>query len=199
MNICRDCGLNKKEDEFGFIKRLNRLDTQCRVCKNTVGRANAHRYSEKNNKRDKVRYFLNKTEINRKQKIYREQNKEKIRNKSRRYYKENKEKIRNKNNIYNANNRDKNRETSKQHYKENKKDYVARTAKRKAQRINATIGGYNTEIKEIYKNCPKGYHVDHIIPLNNPIVNGLHVPWNLQYLTAEENLRKSNKLLKEFI
>lgn len=71
-------------------------------------------------------------------------------------------------------------------------------AKRRAKKLKATPQWLTKEdwskIKEIYANCPDGYHVDHIIPLQGEDVSGLHVPWNLQYLTAKDNLSKSNKL-----
>lgn len=51
------------------------------------------------------------------------------------------------------------------------------------------------KIKEIYKKCPINYHVDHIVPLQGELVCGLHVENNLQYLTATQNIEKSNKFI----
>ena len=47
-------------------------------------------------------------------------------------------------------------------------------------------------IAEFYENCPEGYHVDHIIPLQGEYISGLHTLSNLQYLPAKDNIKKGN-------
>lgn len=51
-----------------------------------------------------------------------------------------------------------------------------------------------TALNEFISNCPDGHHVDHIIPLRGKLVWGLNIPENLQYLPAQENLSKGNKV-----
>lgn len=82
----------------------------------------------------------------------------------------------------------------KEYYKENKGDYLNRAAARKAAVLQRTPKWANLQkIKQIYDNCPDGYHVDHEIPLQGKLVSGLHVESNLQYLLAKDNLQKHNK------
>ena len=52
-----------------------------------------------------------------------------------------------------------------------------------------------SKIVDVYKNCPEGYHVDHIIPLRAKNVSGLHIHYNLQYLPAIDNMRKNNRYI----
>ena len=69
-----------------------------------------------------------------------------------------------------------------------------KVAKRRASELLRTPTWSEQElIRKFYMNVPKGYHVDHIIPLQGETVSGLHVRDNLQYLTASENCSKKNK------
>lgn len=51
------------------------------------------------------------------------------------------------------------------------------------------------EAQRLTKLTGERYVVDHIVPLINEDVCGLHVPWNLRVITQDENLVKSNKLI----
>lgn len=79
----------------------------------------------------------------------------------------------------------------------------AQLAKRKAALVQAIPKWADFElIKRVYREAVRlaaktgvKYHVDHIVPLRNERVCGLHVHYNLRPIPMAENLKKSNKLL----
>jgi hypothetical protein len=123
----------------------------------------------------------------------------------RRYYEENKEVV-----LARAARRpDEAKNRYKQKHKEQNQDYYKALTNQRRRRMRQATPPWTTlehkrQIREKYllalamtKETGVPYVVDHIIPLHGEEVCGLHVPWNLQVMTREDNLRKSNKLIEE--
>lgn len=56
----------------------------------------------------------------------------------------------------------------------------------------AAIADFYKAAESLRKLFDADVHVDHIVPLRGATVCGLHVPWNLQLLGANDNVKKSN-------
>lgn len=138
------------------------------------------RYREKH--RDRVEAYKVRT---------RDEQKERVKN----WAKRNPEKMRSYNKKWRSNNRQNERDRHRKNRKKNPELYSYHASLRKARILRATPEWVDLEeLKKIYADCPPAHHVDHIVPLMGDGVRGLHVPWNLQYLPALENLKKGNRL-----
>lgn len=110
-----------------------------------------------------------------------------------RHYQANKARIKAQNKEYRQRNLEVVRAKRQAKKKERRAEYNAYSAKRAASKLNRTPDYADlSSIREFYANCPKGYHVDHIIPLRGESVSGLHVLSNLQYLDSIQNASKGN-------
>jgi hypothetical protein len=141
-------------------------------------------------------YLRNKEKIVARSKEYAQNNKEQATAIKLKWRQENLNKARKSEENYRANNKATRTQTRRKYEAKYPEKAKAKLAKYRARKTKACIDydKYKQEIIAIYKSCPEGYHVDHIIPLNNPNVCGLHVPWNLQCIPAFENMSKGNKL-----
>ena len=101
--------------------------------------------------------------------------------------------------------RDRHRKAQKEWEQKNPSSKYFYTAVRRARKKNATPAWADMDrIKYTYAHCHwlnktfgHNMHVDHIVPLNGKNVCGLHIHTNLQIIPAEENMKKSNRVLED--
>lgn len=152
---------------------------------------------------EKARYWKDVASSRSYQRDYRNENIERVREKEA----SQREKHRERKNEYARdryqNDRDAVREASRKWAQNNKASVAARTARRRARKLQATpewvdhraIASFYEKARQISIETGIPHEVDHIHPLQGENFCGLHVPWNLQILTKSENSRKKNRLL----
>lgn len=188
--FCTICKETKPVGEFGSQKGARiKIRSHCRKCRSEKSAAH-----NKNN-------FERVSKI---QAAYRDRNKDKIKNYFADLYVKTKNKIDARNKAWHAANRESRSEKGKENYRKNRAAAYERRGRRRASEISATPRWLSfiqkAQVTEVYdiafaREMQTGIkqHVDHIVPLRNKAVCGLHVPWNLQVLTADENLSKRNR------
>lgn len=227
MYICKTCLISKPIEEYHTTGKNRTRKHECKQCINARRKEARKNNLEKCRAQDKQRYVKDREKRLEAAKIYARANKEKRENsrkayaekhrldikvKSKQYYEANKEKIRaNAKNYYN-----KNKEylkASKQAYlqteagrlaiKNGRNAYKAR--KKSTDDKTVTISALqNLAIAQnnqcSYCKCPidiadRSVHLDHYIPLSK---GGAHSITNVVWACAKCNLRKNDKLPKDF-
>jgi hypothetical protein len=185
--VCPKCKIEKPIEGFGKdIRNKDWLQERCKECYKEY-------YKEYYEKRKECQKEWRKANSEYK-KEFRKANADKIKECGKKYYKANSDRI---------------KEYQKEYIKANRDKRNAHTAKRRAKKLQATppwltnkhlsaIRMYYSRSKTLEKATGIKHHVDHIVPLQGKNVCGLHVPWNLQVLTASENSSKKNHYSDEW-
>lgn len=173
--VCTKCKISKEPSFYTKDnQRFDKLYPSCKACRSIYIK------SDKAKENDRARYFKRAEKL----KAY-------LKNK----YFENAKTIKSRVALYRSRNPEKHLHCSLAWQKNNPGKSNARHFRYKAAKLKRIPKWAEIDaIKAFYEACPKGMHVDHIIPLRGKEISGLHVLNNLQYLTPSENCRKGNSV-----
>ena len=181
--ICTKCQSDKLQTEFYFRKDSGRYRSECKMCWND----RVEQWQNKN--RDKVRSYVRKS-----CKTAYDADPEKFKLKSRKDRAKNPEKKRVIVNRCYA-------KIYKTRYASERARLNASSAARRRAAPSWLTAIQKAQIQEMYdvaiartQQTGIKHHVDHIMPILGELSSGLHVPWNLQILTASENCAKKNRV-----
>lgn len=202
MKQCSDCKEFKELTEFYWYKgKYVKPYNFCKKC-NTI-RCIKYQKTEKGKlakqKSDKNYYLNHKLEFQKRNQS------DEHKNSVKKYRLSGKEKETRKK--WKKNNTEKVRRINSKWRTKNKAHMNALFAKRRCNKLLRTpswltkddfrfIGLFYKESKRLTEVTGVKHHVDHIIPLQGENISGLHVPWNLQILTEQENKKKHNNFIQ---
>jgi hypothetical protein len=222
MKICGKCNIEKPFEDFVFREKVNRYESRCNECVKEYHKEYYDKNKQKLIERSNSYYKENTEKVLSTVKEYREKNKEKVKKRKVNYHIKNAEKIREKVRNWRNDNKEKRntgeRERRKNdilhklvHYLRSRTNsYIKKIGVKKNNSSLKLIGMSPIQLKEhLEKQFTQdmswdnygfyGWHIDHIIPLSSAkteeeIYKLCHYS-NLQPLWAEDNLKKSNKIL----
>lgn len=156
------------------------------------------KWYENNKEYHQKRYLSNKEQVCKRNKEWAQNNKEERNKMSQKWRDENRKKF---------------RESCKKSKEKNKAKVIEHNIKRlKGLKHSTPKWADINYMNDVYSNCREANNlfeslglnswkmqVDHIHPLKNELICGLHNQFNLQVISAQENLKKSNKFYPDFI
>ena len=216
IKTCNGCKADKPVLDFGKLaESKDGLQYKCKPCKKSYDADYRAKNADKIADNHKRHSDANQVNLKISRDKYRSNNPEKLAVYGRKYRTENPEYFAKSSERYKHETPEKVVASQKKHQNENPEKIAANQKKyrqnnpgkinaknsmRRASKLQATPAWANEKyIKLFYTGAKieegrtgRKVHVDHIVPLQGDIVCGLHCEDNLQFLFAEDNIRKSN-------